>query len=338
MKPSYIEWSNIGMCGIVGKAGSGKSSTMQLLLSQLALSGVGIVLVDGHGKFGSQTLASTCEPLAAAYVLPAAISDDDILESITSVYKLAKWRIENWNQSSDPPPIALVVDELTNILSRFDNADSDFIISALEFFATQARKANIKTFVASQNWTADFIGAASIRRSMNVTILHRVAPDVVSSFTNVLTVKRDVPNLQVGQAWVLNQTDIPRKVYLPKVTQDSLVAVQKHIPRYNPTKDVLIALGRYESSLRGDGSMEESVFDASGSYIQVSGMSKNTQNMIYTKIAEMRKIALEWGETHSEPITKAALIKKTFGIAPGRSKTYSAASKIYDYARSHGLL
>lgn len=326
--PRYIEWDRIGLCGIAGKAGSGKSSTMRLMLAQFALSGVGIILVDGHGRYGQQNLASTVTALSGSFIVPVAKEDDSIYDAIKLAYDIALWRVYNWKESHSPPMIALVIDELANILMRFDGDRAQFIIKALVFFATEARKTNVKTFVASQNWTQDFIGAASIRKSMNTVILHRTAPDEVSKFTNMLAIKRSAPNMRVGEAWIINDED-PTKVYVPKVTQDDLLSIAHLVPVYEMADDVFHVVSpefqKPDETLEAD---RETAYETDETLeTDLPFMPNIGINIVYNMQFHARK-----------GVGKKDVIFIVLKAKPGATQAWKAASKLYDNAKEKGII
>lgn len=309
-KPTYIEWASIGLCGVAGKAGSGKSSTMRLLAAQMAMSGTGLLIADGHGRFGQQSLGATLQPLAASFILPVAVDDADILNVVTMAHKVAQWRMKHWTDSKEPPRIALIIDELANILMRFDKETAQYVINALNYFATEARKTNVKTFIAAQNWTQDFIGAASIRKNMNTVILHRTAADEVAKFTNLSMIKKTAPNMHVGEAWIISQLD-PVKVRIPRVTQDDLVAITSSIPVYIPSHDVETIVHK------------KPTVSASQRDISQFRSRDQTQDILQKWYVEIRKL-------NKEGYTKTQVIQQIWNVSPGSSKRYKLASKIYD--------
>lgn len=329
MNPRYIEWDHIGLCGIAGKSGSGKSSTMRLLLAQLAMGGAGLIVIDGHGKYGQQTLSKTIEPLKPSFLFPVAVEDEDIYQAIRAAYQIATWRKENWNESHEPPRIALIIDELANILMRFDGERSKFIVKALTLFATEARKTNVKTFVAAQNWTADFIGSASVRKSMNTLILHRIAPDEVSKFSNILEIRRSVPNMRVGEAWIIPETSDPQRVYIPKITQDDLLSIAHQIPPYEVTEDVQLALYGISNGETISEINHVRNNDISAPQSTISGISNDaiTPELLQKWYYEILKY-------DTLRYTKTDIIYRVWGAMPGATKKYRAASKIYDYLKS----
>lgn len=230
MKARYLEWDNIGLCGIAGISGSGKSSTMRFLLAQMALGGTGIFLGDGHGKIGVDNLAHTTTPLANAFLAPVATDIDAIVDLIHAAEIVAHNR-RNGKDKNIHFRIAIVIDEYISVMRQVSDEQRSHIVEIMETFATDYRKTNVKMFLAAQNWKEDFIGSAAIRQSMNATILHRVAPDDVRLFQIPTSLKREVTQLRVGHAFILQQVSDPVKVYVPKITQDDLRAIAHLVPQ-----------------------------------------------------------------------------------------------------------
>jgi hypothetical protein len=230
MRARYLEWDNIGLCGIAGISGSGKSSTMRFLLAQMALGGTGIFLADGHGKIGVDNLAHTTTPLASAFLAPVATDVDAAVDLIHAAAIVAHNR-RNGKDKDIHFRVAIVIDEYISIMRQLDEDRRAEIVEIMETFATDYRKTNVKMFVAAQNWKEDFIGSAAIRQSMNATVLHRVSPDDVRLFQIPTSLKREVTQLRVGHAFILQQVSDPVKVYVPKITQDDLRAIAHLVPQ-----------------------------------------------------------------------------------------------------------
>jgi hypothetical protein len=318
LKAQYIEWDAIGLCGIIGESGSGKTSTMRFILAQLALGGTGIILADGHGRMNStsaQTLAQSCEALQKAYVLPVAVEDAAILVSIKHARTMAQNRIDGID--TDTSHVALVIDEFVSVLGRMSKEDSAYTIDTITKFATDYRKTGVKAFISAQNWTQDHIGAASIRRSMNTKIIHRVAVDAIGLFTNDPIVKKVVPNMRVGSAYIVQASADPIKVYVPKVTTDDLKAIQNRVIPY-------VSLARNEQETQDTVSHDVSALQSDISHFSYN---INTQKLLLKWYKDVRN-CIDLGKN------KTDTIYAIWGASPGSSKKYKTASKLYDYLRS----
>jgi ABC-type oligopeptide transport system ATPase subunit len=307
-KPQYIELENMGLCGIAGISGSGKSSTIRLIAAQLALMGAGIIIVDGHGSYSQETLAESCKPLSKAFIRPTATHDVDIISAFEYIRSIAENRL-NGNDTSKNYYV-LIADEIISILARIGDKQSLRIIETLLKFATDYRKTNVRVIIAAQNWTKDFIGSAAIRRSMNVTLLHRMATDVVALFSNNPTVKRGAPNLTIGQLYIISQTqDTPVRVKVPNISQDDLIGISQHLETVPAP---------YESFVR-----DETIISAPQSDIS------HISDIVY-----LRQTAQKWADeirkSYDNNTTKAETIYSIFSVRPGSSKKYKLASKLYD--------
>lgn len=60
---------------------------------------------------------------------------------------------------------------------------------------------------------------------------------------------------------------------------------------------------------------------------------------IREKIAHMQRIALQWQiDNGGKEIPKSLLLKAIFDVSPGKTLKYRAASKLYDFAQTRGML
>lgn len=314
-KGVYIEWDNIGLCGLVGMSGSGKTSTIRFLLAQMALSGTGIILIDGHGRMNSQTqtLAQSCESLSGAYIVPAAITDEDIIASIRLARDIAQARVDGKDNSRSH--IALVIDEYVSIIDRMDQSTADFVTATMLKFATEYRKTEVKAFIAAHNWTKDFINSAAIRRSMNAVLLHRVSPDTVPLFTRNPIIRRNAPDMRVGEAYIIQAGADPIKVYIPKILVDDLKAVSHRVipfDEYTKLEEISHVVSRGVSAPQSENSH----------FLNTD----YSHDLLLKWYKEIKKCA-------QSGMNKADTISTVWGVLPGSSKRYKTASRIYDYLK-----
>lgn len=312
--PKYLEWENIGLCGVAGESGSGKTSTMRFFLAQLAMSGTGIILVDGHGRMANatQTLAQSCEPLSKAYLIPVAIDDNTIIEAIELARTIAQNRLDGIDSSRDH--VALIIDEIVSIFDRLAEAGKqkqiDRIVSTLEKFATEYRKTEVKAFIAAHNWTQDFVGSAALRRSMSTIILHRVSPEKVGYFTRNAIIRKKAPDLRVGNAFIIQANADYETVYIPKIVQDDLKAIAHLVP---------------ETFLKFPEKFQKVSDRVSAAESGVSEISE---------VSQQQKTLKKWYETflklHESGKTKVEIIDLLWNVKPGANNKYRTASKLYD--------
>src|SRR5262249_40330766 len=121
-KPLYLRWGKAGLSAVAGGSGSGKTSTVRLLAAQHAMSGGALVLCDGHGEAGEQSLIQSCEPLSGAYLLEPAISDDAIYQTIRAVDRIGRDRLTGNIPPAQHFPIVLIVDEFTSLVRNHRSA------------------------------------------------------------------------------------------------------------------------------------------------------------------------------------------------------------------------
>lgn len=331
-KPIYIEWDKedgIGLCGIVGKSGTGKSSTIRFLAAQLALAGVGLIIIDGHGKIGEQNLAQTLQVLDPAMLVPVVTEDNDIISTIRAVAEIAHRRLNGIDKDTHQR-VALIIDEYISILRRLPKEQANEVIEIMLRFAVEYRKTGVACFIAAQNWGADFIGAKSIRSSLKLMLMHRMSADEIKSFPMVDSISRKyIPTLKTGELFIFDGKNDPTRVKVPRVTQDDLVALEGKIPFADlnqpnnaPQRNKMPILEESEELEPQDNAPQRNKPQNQG-YVNPP---KNARIIAQAFIDN----ALQWDESIDGPFHKVKLIKKVLNIGPGRNKTYLAASKLYD--------
>lgn len=304
----YLEWETFGLFAIAGQSGSGKSSTTRFLLAQLALNNVGLVICDGHGRAGIESLAESVQPLSAAFLYPIAIDPKDVLESVRYIETIMRRRLNK--QEPIDQKIAIVIDEFTSLMLRMTPEQAKEVTKLLILISQEARKTNVRGFLLGHNWSANFLGSAAIRDNLSAKLLHRLAPNEVKLFLPAppAPLLRSIGGLKQGQAYLITQRLDPTKVHIPYITTDDLESVAKFVPdiRNNYDYDIESALESVEMS----DEMEE----------KVGKNSKITLKYIYETIVENRR----------NNIGKTKTIYEIWGAKPGGSDVYKAASKLYD--------
>lgn len=317
-KPLYLEWETFGLFGVAGSTGSGKSSTTLFLLAQLALAGVGLIVADGHGRAGNESLAERAQPLSRALLYPIAIDPSDVLDTIKYVESIMRRRI-NDKEPTDQK-IAFVIDEYTSLMLRMTPQQAKQTTELLLLISQEARKTNVRGFLLGHNWSANFIGNAAIRSNLaNSVLLHCLAENETKLFfpSAPAKLKREIANLKQGQAFLKTARLDPVKVHIPYITTDDLLSIANFIPdvRSNYDHDIENALESYE--------MDETVYN------KIEQKPKLSLKSIVETILENRK----------NGIMKKKTIYQIWGVKPGASDTYKAASKFYDAVmREYGIL
>lgn len=323
-KPVYLDWDSFGVFAVAGKSRSGKSSTTRFLLAQMAMGDVGLIIADGHGKFGGHNLAATIQPLEKAFIRPVAIELEDIIESIRFVMELVDMRLNSGKKPQELPKVALVIDEVASVMLRIDPQQGKDITHFFQRLANEAGKTNVRVFLLSQNWSADFIGAASVRRSIGGKLLHRLDEGETTLFfpSAPAQLKRTISGLKQGEAVFESQTQDPVKVTIPYITLDDLTTIRDFVvvPSFLKTDPFLETL--LVSNERMTNDHENGIQNAEEHVEPLEVHVEENVPLTHAVQAVQSCIEKGWG--------KEKTLIKIFHVTKGGSKKYKAASKLYD--------
>lgn len=301
MKPTYLRWGTFSACGIGGKSGSGKSSTLRLVLSQLAGSSVSLIVADGHGN-AEDSLAKAVEPLQPAFLTPVITEVEDLRKHIKSIKDLMELRLNN-KESSDKK-IAFVIDEFTSFFMRLPKEDIQAVTKMLIQLSNEARKTNIRIFLTAHNWAKDYVGAAEVRRNLGSFLLHRLDDGEARLFLANGKLRQKVTSLKQGEALLVTQDSDPTKVYIPYISQDDLYTVN--------VQDQYEMREKYMALIRGELDTNQAKHNK---------LTKNIGDRYIEQIIDLH---------YRQGLGKIATIKRMFGVSQGGSEAYKQASKLYD--------
>jgi hypothetical protein len=302
--PFYLEWPTFGVFFIAGKSSSGKSSTARFLLSQMAIANVGLIVADGHGSMGPESLATAVQPLERSFLLPPARDKESIYNAIRFVNKIKQARVDGVDKKRTK--IALVIDEFTSFLLRCEPKEKAFIADLMLSLTNEARKTEIRIFVIAHNWSQDYLGAAAIRRSISGGIFHRLDDGETKLLRAAYNpqLRKQIASLKPGQAVLDIPTLDPTLVTVPYVSLDDLLSVQ---------------------ALVTDKSQEAEF------YSQFNNTTVDTTMNIDT-IIRLLQSSKQAGKG------KVSTIYDIWGVKPGSNVKYTAASKLYDELIKRGLV
>ena len=327
-KAIYIEWDLFSACAIVGSSGSGKTSTLRLILAELALDGIGLVICDPHGNLNRDNLASVVEvPLKNAIIRPIAKSKDEIIKAIRYVKNIMTDRYERG--ATEEQRIVLVIDEVVSFLIDCTPEETQEIASFFLKIANEARKVGIRIFLSSQNWKSDYIGSKSVRNSINAVIFHRVSGEEVKLFyqSAPAVLQRQISGLKQGTAIIRAAQHDFVKVVVPYVSIDDLSAIKDIVPVVAPIQTITnnnsTMLGNNAETMLSELLSNTPEKDDSRGIVRATTVNDTVKNI-------RRSIILGH--------TKTQTILYVFGIKAGTNKKYKAASKMYDRVKeNYGL-
>jgi hypothetical protein len=174
---SFGEQSDVALLAVSGDSGSGKTSTMRFLLGQAAMNGAALILCDPHGRKNQQSLVQSCGPLASSFLIPPAISWDDIHEAVAMVDRIGRNRL---NDADDKTQIELVLDEFNDIARNAP--DFKAIARRLNNVARSYRKVGITAILVAHNWRVNEWQSGTLKDACQAVLFHRLAKSEAKLF------------------------------------------------------------------------------------------------------------------------------------------------------------
>lgn len=213
-------WRALLSTGIGGLQGSGKSTTAAALLSQAALSGARLLVVDPHAG-DDDSLANRIAPLAPAFLAEPASEGRAILD----VLRQARAELERRKRGSGERwPLIVVVDEWTGLL-RGELADQ--LPPFIADLTSEGRKYNAYAFLLAQRWASSDVGGGGVRNTLAAAYVHRMRPDEARYLTGLRSAQlpADVLQLGSGESYLLDTSGTLTKVRTPLITPSDVSSV-----------------------------------------------------------------------------------------------------------------
>lgn len=229
MKPSYIEMSETGLAFVAGHSGSGKSSTVSLLLAQAAMMGWEIVLCDKHGR-KSQGLVNRTKAIHPAFSR-IAIETGDIIEAIDYWHEAVTNRLAQ-QQTSDFRRILLVIDEFVGLMLDPTNPIPPATLHKLLSVAVEGRGVQAHGILIAHQCSERMLGkwGANLRRAVTTRIVHRADSEDAAFLLGSAFAKQAL-TLQTGKALFYSSGTAPMEVQVPYVVERDLEWTAQHMPQ-----------------------------------------------------------------------------------------------------------
>lgn len=225
--PIYLEIALWGALALGGKSRTGKTSRIAYCLCQAYLNGWQMVICDKHGGGGkADALLQKIAPLKNGFLLPAAITREDIKQRIKQVYNLGSRRLQRTDKTNYP--VVLVIDELTNLILSdwLDQGDLDRVMA----IGNEMAGVNIHTFLIGHDWGAACLGkerGAALRRITTHRIAHKLDAQG-AQFLLPAGMGRMAEQLPLGQAVYVDDTGEPVVVDCPFMRDEDIEWVAEH--------------------------------------------------------------------------------------------------------------
>ena len=190
------EESDVALLAVSGDSGSGKTSTMRFLMAQAAMRGAAIVLADPHGRDNAQSLVQSCSPLSSSFLIPPAVSWNEIHEAIQTVDTIGRNRLSGG--ATDRTHIMLVIDEWCDVARNAPDVKD--ITRLLVNVADLYRKVNITAFLVVHHWRINEWKSGTLKDACQGTIFHRMSKSEAKLFVSDATLSQQISFLPHGDA------------------------------------------------------------------------------------------------------------------------------------------
>lgn len=231
--PIYGDWRDLYSTGIGGISGSGKSWTAAYLLSQSALHGACIALLDPHSG-DKESLSSRLAPLSSCFLCDAAGDSRQMIDIVAMVGAELQRRQRTRDNRI---PWVLVADEFSSLM-RGELADP--LARLFEKIAQEGRKLQIYGMALGQVWQASRSGGGELRDSLASCYLHRLRPNQARYLTGLTasSLPSDLLDLPAGTAYLMSTSGELRRVTIPRCTDSDIATVAGVLTDNAPTLEM----------------------------------------------------------------------------------------------------
>lgn len=215
--PAFGTFGDLYSVAVLGATGSGKSTTARALVSQTAMNGGKLIVIDPHLHAGRDSLAGDLAPLSSAFLLPPV--DDDpaaVKHALSAVLQLMSER----KAGATGPTVLVVIDEWTSLVSR-GGPRAEMLTRTMRLLAVEGRKLGLHGCVIMQDATKEAVGP--LRDVLASSYVHRSRPQHARMVAPGL--KADTWSLAPGEAWLDQVSAPPRLLTMPECTPQDVAAV-----------------------------------------------------------------------------------------------------------------
>ncbi len=229
LKPSYIEMAETGFTFVAGHSGSGKSSTVSLLLAQAVMMGWEVVLCDKHGR-KSQGLVTRTKPIHDAFSR-IAIETGEIIEAIDYWHEVVTNRLAQ-QQTGDYRRILLVIDEFVGLMLDPTTPLPPATLHKLLSVAVEGRGVQAHGLLIAHQCSERMLGkwGANLRRAVTTRVVHRADAEDAAFLLGSSFAKQAL-TLPTGRALFYASGTAPTEVVVPYMVERDLEWTANYMPR-----------------------------------------------------------------------------------------------------------
>lgn len=213
-KPVMGDWMKMYSAGIGGLQGAGKSWTAAFILCQSHIQGAEIYCIDPHAH-AEDSLYSRIHPLLTRPVATSPIEIEALVKDIDSEIT------ERVDTGRKNPHIVVVVDEWSYLVYTQGVASLNNLLARI---STAGRKHGVFALIVAHKWTVKEMGG-NTRSLLSAFYLHRMRRDEARAMTNMPDIPKDILQLGDGQAYLLDQSGVLKRVSIPRMTTQDIVDV-----------------------------------------------------------------------------------------------------------------
>ena len=243
-------WSHAYSLGIAGMSGSGKSSTIRLIMSESLLTGAvgAFYVIDPHYPHLESLLASLGE-LKDAPQVRYCENPIDTAAMIAEIHAAIDRRLAG-NEASTPL-LVVVVDELPVVVKKFPK-----IADLIERVGMESRKAGVYGMFSAQSWNGDKTGGTTARDNLTALMVHRMKRKQAQTLLQDADLTRQVLRLQPGQVLFSPTKGDPDLLTVPYCTLADMSSVVSVLKSATICADVDRSDGERENVLDDSGAAE----------------------------------------------------------------------------------
>ena len=215
--PAFGTFGDLYSVAVLGATGSGKSTSARALVSQTAMNGGKLIVIDPHLHAGRDSLAGDLAPLSNAFLL-APVDDDPaaVKHALAAVLQLMSER----KAGATGPTVLVVIDEWTSLVSR-GGPRAEMLTRTMRLLAVEGRKLGLHGCVIMQDATKEAVGP--LRDVLASSYVHRSRPQHARMVAPGL--KADTWSLAPGEVWLDQVSAPPRLLTMPECTPSDVAAV-----------------------------------------------------------------------------------------------------------------
>jgi hypothetical protein len=224
-----LRWKEeLGSMFIVGMSGAGKTSAAVVLAVQAAMDDGMLLVGDPHAHEEEESLAGRVGDLKRRFMLPVAVSDDEILEVAQRAAEIAKRRLGG---DQDRSPVFLMIDEWTALLRGPRGTELE---DALFTIGLEGRKVNVNAALFAQLSTIEMAG--KVRSVATTTFAFRTRPDqaryAIGEKVNV-----DIRRYADGQCYLMARRESFPSVQIPWISPAEMASVGQELSLLRSTSE-----------------------------------------------------------------------------------------------------